>query len=301
MAEAASIYRRRRLVLEGRKSLQREGAMLKIVSTDVQHRTLWLRSWRRLSAGVRLFFYLLPPRRKARGADLMREVSCPGFSWHLFSVPAVWVAWLRCVPVAVNSLGGAAAPNFLQSTRWVRLTTVQATCLTLPPGLFVEAFALVQAQWLGVRLVLEGSRREEFAQRLLIQKLGRNDSMRCSGRLSRKELADKLRRSRVALNPSLVDHTPNTMIVSLANCMPVISSCEGTRYMVEDGSKALPVSAGEPETMAQALRRQLTRSLLGEWPRCTGMQFAAGGSRAGAVPASAAVHRSARGGSPVCA
>ena len=360
MAEATSIYPGLRLVLVGpqpspaggmalqtlqlQRLLQQEGAHVQLVPTNAPHRPQWLARWRGLRAVARLVFYLAALWRGAQRADLMHVMSNSGWSWHLFTVPAVWVAWLRGVPVVVNYRGGAAAPFLSRSARWVRLSMARAASLVVPSGFLVEvfashrmpaevvanivdlscfkpapalcpaprvlvarnlepvydiatairAFARVQAQRPDARLVLAGSGPEEAALRQLAQELGLGDSVHFSGRLSREEMADELRRSRVALNPSRVDNMPNAVIEALACGVPVVSTrVGGVPYMVEDGSTALLVPAGEPEAMAQALLRLLNDPLLAERLRSAGLQSAARWSWATAGPAWAAVYHRA--------
>ena len=68
--------------------------------------------------GVRALFGWCPSwrlRRAIGGADLVHVMANSGWAWHLFAAPALWIAWLRGVPVVVNYRGGD-AERFLHAS-----------------------------------------------------------------------------------------------------------------------------------------------------------------------------------------
>ena len=91
---------------------------------------------------------------------------------------------------------------------------------------------------------------------------------------------------------------PNAVIEALASGVPVVSTrVGGVPYMVEDGSTALLVPAGNANAMAQALQRLLEELALADQLRNAGLDAAARWSWTTAGPAWAAVYRRALGGS----
>jgi glycosyltransferase involved in cell wall biosynthesis len=94
--------------------------------------------------GVRALFRLVPYLAelwRAMGrADVAHLMSNSGWAWHLFSVPAVWIAWLRGVPVLVNYRGGEAADFLARSAASVRLTMGRAAVLAVPSGFLQQLF-----------------------------------------------------------------------------------------------------------------------------------------------------------------
>ena len=362
MGEATSIYPGLRLVLVGPQTppaggmalqtlqlqqlLQQEGAHVQLVPTNAPHRPRWLARWRGLRAAARLFFYLAALWREAQRADLMHVMSNSGWSWHLFTVPAVWVARLRGVPVVINYRGGAAEAFLARAAGAVRLTLASSASLVVPSRFLVDvfarhsmatevvpniidlacfrpasvlseaprvlvarnleaiydiatavrAFAVVRARLPDASLVLAGSGPEEPALRRLVQQMGLQDCVHFAGRLNREQVADELRRCRVALNPSRVDNMPNAVIEALAAGVPVVSTrVGGVPYMVEDGKTALLVPVGDAPAMAQALLRVLQDAALADQLRAAGQQSAAQWSWASAGPAWADVYKRALG------
>jgi glycosyltransferase involved in cell wall biosynthesis len=324
--------------------LRAEHAVVLMVATNPPYRPGWVEGWRGVRAVCRLLQYLPALWRVAGQVDLMHVMSNSGWSWHLFTVPAVWVARLRGVPVVINYRGGAAEAFLARAAGAVRLTLARSAGLVVPSGFLVDvfarhrmaaevvpnivdlacfkpapalsaaprvlvarnleaiydiatavrAFAVVRARLPDASLVLAGSGPEEPALRSLVQALGLQDCVHFAGRLSRAQVADELRRCRVALNPSQVDNMPNAVIEALASGVPVVSTrVGGVPYMVEDGKTALLVPVGDAPAMAQALLRVLEDAALAEQLRAAGQQRAAQWSWASAGPAWAGVYKRA--------
>ena len=324
--------------------LRAEHAVVFMVATNLPYRPGWVRSWRGVRAVCRLFQYLPALWRVAGKVDLMHVMSNSGWSWHLFTVPAVWVARLRGVPVVINYRGGAAEPFLARAAGAVRLTMARSAGLVVPSGFLVDvfarhglaaevvpnivdlacfkpapalseaprvlvarnleaiydiatavrAFAMVRARHPDATLVLAGSGPEEPVLRSLVQTLGLQGCVCFTGRLNREQVADELRRCRVALNPSRVDNMPNAVIEALASGVPVVSTrVGGVPYMVEDGKTALLVPVGDVAAMAEALLRVLGDPALADQLRVAGQRSAEQWSWASARPAWAAVYERA--------
>lgn len=123
----------------------------------------------------------------------------------------------------------------------------------------LQAFALVVARMPGARLVIAGTGPERAALEVLARELGVASMVRFAGRLDREAMAELLRECTVALNPSRVDNTPNSLLEALASGVPVVSTdVGGVSFIVEHGVTALLVPPQDPAAMAQAVLRVLT-------------------------------------------
>jgi len=121
--------------------LRGEGASVELVQVNAPYRPAWAERLKGVRALFRLVPYLLRLWRGAGRADLMHVMANSGWSWHLFAAPAVWIGWLRGVPVVVNYRGGEAEPFLARSAASVRATLRRAASLVLPSGFLLEVFA----------------------------------------------------------------------------------------------------------------------------------------------------------------
>src|SRR5262245_48198739 len=65
-----------------------------------------------LRAAFRLPSYLARLWRAAGEAKVLHVMANSGWAWHLHAAPAIWIGWMRGVPVVVNYHGGEAARFF---------------------------------------------------------------------------------------------------------------------------------------------------------------------------------------------
>ncbi|MBK9234567.1 MAG: glycosyltransferase family 4 protein [Rhodoferax sp.] len=122
----------------------------------------------------------------------------------------------------------------------------------------IKAFARVVEQCPEVRLTIAGTGAEATALEALAVQLGIANRVDFAGRVERNEMAARLRQCSIAINPSLVDNMPNSVLEALASGVPVVSTrVGGVPYIVEDGSTALLVPAGDADAMAAAILRLL--------------------------------------------
>lgn len=302
--------------------LRGESAEVLLVQTNAPYRPAWISRWRGLRAVFRLVPYLLALWRAAGRSDVMHVMANSGMSWHLFAVPAVWIARVRGVPVIVNYRGGEAAEFLARSARSVRATMARVSRLIVPSGFLedvfgrhgmraevvpnivdlarfrpaaqlmpaprlivarnlepiydnataLRAFALVRQTCPDARLLVCGTGPEEGALRRLADQLGIAAQVDFAGRLDRDAMAQGLRDSRVALNPSRVDNMPNSVLEALASGVPVVSTrVGGVPYIVRDGETALLVPPGDPEAMADAILSLLANPGLAARLRAAGL------------------------------
>lgn len=120
--------------------LRGERAEVQLVATNAPYRPAWVAGLRGIRALFRLLPYLAALWRAAGRSDLMHVMANSGWSWHLFAAPAVWIGWLRRVPVVVNYRGGEAAEFLQRSSRGVRATMRRAARLVVPSRFLQEVF-----------------------------------------------------------------------------------------------------------------------------------------------------------------
>ena len=120
--------------------LRAAGAEVDLVPTNPPFRPAWVGKLPVLRAGVRLAAYVLQLWHAAGRAQLLHVMANSGWSWHLFAVPAIWVARARGVPVVVNYRGGGAAEFLARSQRQVRFSMRQVAALIVPSGFLVNVF-----------------------------------------------------------------------------------------------------------------------------------------------------------------
>ena len=122
----------------------------------------------------------------------------------------------------------------------------------------LRAFALVRVRHPAARLTIAGTGPEQAALEQLAQELGVRAAVHFAGRVERDAMAELLRASHVALNPSLADNMPNSVLEALASGVPVVSTAVGgVPFVVADGETALLVPPGDAPAMAAAVLRLL--------------------------------------------
>ena len=288
--------------------LTAEGCAVEVVQTNVSYRPAWTARLRGIRALIRLLPYTLRLWRALQGAELVHVMSNSGWAWHLFTVPAVWIATLRGVPVLVNYRGGTAAAFFARQFVWVRPTLKRADVVVVPSGFLREvfeargvettvvpnivdlarfspadspppgphvvvtrnlepvydvatalrAFARVVSRVPSARLTIAGSGPQRAELEQLASKLGIENRVRFTGRLDNTELPALYRTASVALNSSLADNMPISLLEAMASGVPIVSTrVGGIPHFVEDGTTALLVPTGDAVAMADAIVRLL--------------------------------------------
>lgn len=121
--------------------LREEGATVELVQVNAPYRPAWVGRIQGLRAFARLLPYLWSLWRAAGRADLVHVMANSGWSWHLFSAPAVWIGALRGRPVVVNYHGGEAEAFLTRAAGWVRPTMAKAARLVVPSGFLLDVFS----------------------------------------------------------------------------------------------------------------------------------------------------------------
>jgi glycosyltransferase involved in cell wall biosynthesis len=130
-------------------------------------------------------------------------------------------------------------------------------------GTAVRAFALVRADYPASRMTVAGSGPCRPELEALARELDLRDSIRFIGRVENAALPALYRVATVALNPSLADNMPISVLEAMASGVPVVSTnVGGVPYLVKDGHTALLVPPKDPIAMAGATARLLSDNAL---------------------------------------
>ena len=139
----------------------------------------------------------------------------------------------------------------------------------------IRALALVKVRVPHAQLVVAGSGPEEARLRQLAESLNLGQSVRFTGRVDAADMPALYRSAHVALNPSLIDNMPNSVLEALAAGVPVVSTrVGGVPYIVEHEKTALLVEPGDAADMAEAIVCILTDPALAERLRVAGFETA---------------------------
>ncbi|MEO8751915.1 MAG: glycosyltransferase family 4 protein [Casimicrobiaceae bacterium] len=142
-------------------------------------------------------------------------------------------------------------------------------------GTALRAFALVRLRHPDARLTVAGSgpRREDLER--LAKELGIGDGVVFTGRLDNEQMAAQYRAASIALNPSLADNMPISLLEAMASGTPIVTTnVGGIPDLVEDGITGLLVPPGDPAAMASAVLRLTEDPTLAAELRAAGIEAA---------------------------
>ena len=129
----------------------------------------------------------------------------------------------------------------------------------------IRAFASVRRQIPDVTLTIAGSGPLAEQLQALTVALGISGAVFFTGRLDREMMAEAYRKADIALNPSLVDNMPISVMEALASGLPVISTnVGGIPFILKHEQTALLVPPGSPDAMADAMIRLMTDTALSD-------------------------------------
>jgi len=121
--------------------LQGEGVQVEVVQINRPYSPDWIKHLWGVRALFRLIPYMLNLWHTAGRVSLFHILANSGWSWHLFTVPAIWIGWLRGIPVIVNYRGGGADAFFNRSWRSVYPSLKRASLVTVPSGFLEDVFS----------------------------------------------------------------------------------------------------------------------------------------------------------------
>ena len=120
----------------------------------------------------------------------------------------------------------------------------------------IRAFARVYREFPDATLTIAGSGPLADPLKELVESEGLTGAVFFAGRLDREKMAEAYSKADIAINPSLVDNMPNSVLEALASGVPVVSTnVGGVPFIVGHEQTALLVPAGSADEMAEALRR----------------------------------------------
>jgi glycosyltransferase involved in cell wall biosynthesis len=120
----------------------------------------------------------------------------------------------------------------------------------------IRAFSIVHRSYPDATLTIAGSGPLAESLTVLAETLGLAGAVIFAGRLEREAMAQAYRAADIAINPSLVDNMPNSVLEALASGVPVVSTnVGGVPFIVTDEITALLVPPKSPAAMANAIRR----------------------------------------------
>jgi len=127
----------------------------------------------------------------------------------------------------------------------------------------IRAFATVRRQIPGVTLTIAGSGPLAEQLQALTVSLEISGAVSFAGRLDREMMAEAYRKADIALNPSLVDNMPISVMEALASGLPVVSTnVGGIPFILNHEHTALLVPPGSPGAMADAMIRLMNDDAL---------------------------------------
>ena len=140
----------------------------------------------------------------------------------------------------------------------------------------IRAFALLLERAPKARMTIAGSGPQRAELERLAAELGVSERVRFTGRLDNRELPALYRTASVALNPSLADNMPISLLEAMASGVPIVSTnVGGIPHLVEDGVTAVLVAPGDHERMADAQLRVLCNADVARGLRANGLVLAA--------------------------
>lgn len=121
--------------------LESEGVKVTLVQTNAPYKPKFIGKFRGIRAFFRLILYIFKLWGLAGKVNLIQVLANSGWSWQLFSAPAVWIGWLRRTPVIINYRGGEAGSYFTKSFKSVRPTIKKASVVIVPSGFLKKVFS----------------------------------------------------------------------------------------------------------------------------------------------------------------
>jgi glycosyltransferase involved in cell wall biosynthesis len=166
-------------------------------------------------------------------------------------------------------------------------------------GTALRAFALVLARYPQASMVVAGNGPELGRLQTLAAQLEIAHAVEFTGHLDHAAMATRYRAADIALNASLADNMPNSILEALASGVAVVSTwVGGVPCMVQHGQEALLVPPADPVAMAAAMLRLIGEPALARDLRANGLRLVRQFSWDQVQPRWLVVYRLAIGGQP---
>lgn len=144
--------------------LRQEGVQVDLVQVNAPYSPGWIGRIRWIRALWRFVPYIYRLWRVAGRVNIFHVMANSWWSWHLFAAPAIWIAWVRSVPVVINYRGGDAEAFFRKSFRFVRPTLNAADAIIVPSRFLEEVFSKFGVVTLIVPNIINLDRFKKFSE-----------------------------------------------------------------------------------------------------------------------------------------
>ncbi len=129
-----------RQTIQQQSLLEAAGVPVVLIPTNADYRPAFIGKLPVVRAVFRLVQYLIVLLIHLPKVDVVHLMSNSGWSWHLFSTPALIIARLFNVPVVVNYRGGEADAFFSRQWSWVKPFITLSRDLVVPSHYLVNVF-----------------------------------------------------------------------------------------------------------------------------------------------------------------
>ncbi|MCF7981272.1 MAG: glycosyltransferase family 4 protein [Pseudomonadales bacterium] len=130
-----------RLTEELEELLTSSGLEVELIRTNPSYRPKFISRIKGVRALFRLCGYLSKIYKSCSNVDLFHVMANSGLSWHLFSAPVLWLAWIRRVPVVLHYHGGEAEKFFSKSWFLIKPSMVKASLVIVPSKFLSKVFS----------------------------------------------------------------------------------------------------------------------------------------------------------------
>lgn len=120
--------------------LRSENITVDVIRTNPDYQPAFIGKLPMIRALFRLVSYKLTLIKRLKHTDVIHIMANSGWSWHLFSAPAIVIARLYNKPVILNYRGGYAENFFKKSWFWVNLTLKKVQTIVVPSVFLQEVF-----------------------------------------------------------------------------------------------------------------------------------------------------------------
>jgi glycosyltransferase involved in cell wall biosynthesis len=118
-----------------------EGLSVEVIRTNADYKPAFIGKVPVLRAVFRLVAYIFTLLIRSKKTDIIHIMANSGWSWHLFSAPAIIIGRLYNKPVVLNYRGGYAQDFFNKSWRWVNSTLKYVQGIIVPSSFLEEVFS----------------------------------------------------------------------------------------------------------------------------------------------------------------
>ncbi len=120
--------------------LELEGLNVQLIQMNKPYKPSWIGKLTGVRAVFRLLPYFFSLYRQIKHVDIVHIMANSGWSWHLFSAPAILVSRLHGKPIVVNYHGGGAGAFFSRSWKWVHLSIRHVEKVIVPSSFLANVF-----------------------------------------------------------------------------------------------------------------------------------------------------------------